>query len=181
METKVCKKCQIDKDIQHFSHEKGSHGRYYTRNVCKKCKYKQVNIETQRAKHRRYGKNNRKKITSYERNRILLDPQYKLTRNLRARIRIALKNKQKLGSAVKDLGCSIEYLKSYLESKFQSEMTWDNYGQWHIDHIKPLSKFDLTNRDQFLKTCHYTNLQPLWAKDNLKKRAKYDRDSDFRL
>ena len=51
-------------------------------------------------------------------------------------------------------------------------MSWDNYGQWHIDHIKPLAEFDLTNRPQFLAACHYTNLQPLWASANHKKGAR---------
>lgn len=51
-------------------------------------------------------------------------------------------------------------------------MTWENYGEWHLDHIKPLVSFDLTKRVQFLETCHYTNYQPLWAKDNLTKSGK---------
>jgi hypothetical protein len=95
--------------------------------------------------------------------------EYRLGMRLRNRLRSALKTGQKVGSAVRDLGCSTPELKLYLESKFQPGMTWDNYGQWHIDHIKPLAKFDLTDRKQLLQACHYTNLQPLWAGDNLRK------------
>lgn len=82
-----------------------------------------------------------------------------------------LKNNQKTGSAVSDLGCSVSDFKQYLESKFQLGMNWENYGTfgWHIDHIKPLSSFDLTNRLQFLEACHFTNLQPLWASENRQK------------
>lgn len=69
------------------------------------------------------------------------------------------------------MGCTVEELKKYLESKWQEGMSWDNYGfhGWHIDHIKPLASFNLTDRDELLKACHYTNLQPLWCKDNMKK------------
>ena len=81
---------------------------------------------------------------------------------------------------ISDLGSSIEELKLYLEKQFYNHpttneiMSWDNYGfyGWHMDHIKPLSSFDLTNRDQFLKACCYINLQPLWAEDNLFKGNK---------
>lgn len=105
---------------------------------------------------------------------------YKIATNMRIRLLKALKNNQKIGSAIKDLGCSIGELKLYLEKQFYNNqdtaepMSWDNYGMfgWHIDHIIPLSSFDLINREQFLKACHYTNLQPLWAKDNLSKNNK---------
>jgi hypothetical protein len=98
---------------------------------------------------------------------------FKLPDYLRTRIRNALKSNSKVGSAVHDLGCSINELKFHLETQFTRDMSWDNYGPyWHIDHIKPLSSFDLTNREQFLEACHYTNLQPLYWEDNLKKGAK---------
>jgi len=56
-----------------------------------------------------------------------------------------------------------------LKSNFKPGMSWDNYGEWHIDHIKPLILFDLTKRSQMLKAVHYTNLQPLWANENISK------------
>lgn len=104
----------------------------------------------------------------------------RLAGNLRARLRMAFKSGQKTGSAVKDLGCSIEELKKRFESMFYPNpetgemMTWENYGKfgWNIDHIKPLASFDLTDRKQFLEACHYTNLQPMWWKENFKKHAR---------
>lgn len=97
----------------------------------------------------------------------------KLRAYLRSRLRLAVKKGQKRGSAIKDLGCSIEQLQSYIESKFKPGMTWKNWGRgascWHIDHICPLSKFDLTDREEYCKAVHYTNLQPLWEKENLRK------------
>jgi hypothetical protein len=96
---------------------------------------------------------------------------FKLGNLLRRRLYKALKGNFKMGSAVKDLGCSTTELKKYIESKFTVGMTWENhsYTGWHIDHIKPLASFNLQDRVQFLEACHYTNLQPLWAKDNMQK------------
>jgi hypothetical protein len=100
-----------------------------------------------------------------------------IKRNLRSRLNKALKGLYKTGSAVSDLGCSIKELKVRLESMFypNSEtgevMSWDNYGKWEIDHIKPLNKFDFANLFYTKEACHYTNLQPLWPKDNLNKRC----------
>jgi hypothetical protein len=112
----------------------------------------------------------------YARNRRKTDPNFKLGAYLRNRINKAIENNQKSGSAVRDLGCSISELKEYLESLFQEGMSWENHrpSGWHIDHIIPLSSFNLKDREQFLKACHYTNLQPLWVKDNLKKNARVE-------
>lgn len=130
----------------------------------------------QSQKHKDYQKEYKKTekfknwIKQY-RKTIIPTTNSRLARNLRCRLLEAIKCNYKNGSAVRDLGCSIAELKAYLESKFQSGMSWDNYGRngWHIDHIIPLAAFDLTNKDDLLKACHYTNLQPLWATDNLKK------------
>lgn len=104
------------------------------------------------------------------------DLNYRLSMTLRSRLTKAMKNKQKFGSAVNDLGCTIEELTIYLESKFQEGMNWDNYGnksnQWSIDHIIPLSKVDLTDLIIFKEMCNYTNLQPMWHIDNMIKGNK---------
>lgn len=94
---------------------------------------------------------------------------------LRSRVRVALhgykRGSRKAGGAVKDLGCSVGELLSHLERQFSSGMTWDNYGEWEIDHIKPLSKFDLTDPVQFKEAANFKNLQPLWKEENKKKGA----------
>lgn len=124
-------------------------------------------------KKKQYRLTNKEKYNEYRRNRLKTNPAFKLSIILRSRLRMALNKQYKSGSAVRDLGCSIEELKVYLENKFQPGMTWNNHGEWHIDHIKPLATFDLTDRKQLLEACHYTNLQPLWAKDNLSKNRLY--------
>ena len=77
---------------------------------------------------------------------------------------------------MKLVGCGIDFLKKHLESKFENGMTWDNYGVngWHMDHIKPCAAFDLTLDEQQKECFHYTNIQPLWAKDNVRKHSYYN-------
>jgi hypothetical protein len=122
----------------------------------------------------------KEKWAAYEREQRRTNPQHKLRTLLRQRICNVMKrtNQVRAGSAVRDLGCSVEELKIYLESKFREGMTWENHGEWHIDHIIPLNSFNLANRKEFLKACHYTNLQPLWAEENLKKSDKLLVDSN---
>lgn len=133
--------------------------------IVKQCLYCQVDF-----KDITYGKN-RKFCTSKCSRRYLPN---RLKHNLRSRINHAIKSNFKTGSAIDDLGCSIEFLKKYLENQFTHGMSWDNYGKtgWSIDHIKPLDSFDLTDRAQYLIASNYKNLQPLWATENSKKRNK---------
>jgi len=72
------------------------------------------------------------------------------------------------------IGASPSFVMGYLEAKFTEGMTWENYGHgWHVDHILPCCSFDLTKEEEQKKCFHYSNLQPLWAEDNLKKGGKY--------
>lgn len=100
----------------------------------------------------------------------------RICNNLRSRISKIVSGTVKCGSAIEDLGCSIEEFKNYIESQFKNGMSWDNYANdsWHIDHIKPLASFNLTDEKEIKKACHYSNLQPLWAEENLKKSNKYE-------
>jgi hypothetical protein len=113
-------------------------------------------------------------IKEYNKEKWDNDIQFKLKKALRNRLCAAIKGNFKSGSAVDDLGCTVDFLKSYIESLWQPDMTWENYTihGWHIDHIKPLASFDLSDPEQLKQACHYTNLQPLWAIDNLKKSDK---------
>jgi len=115
----------------------------------------------------------REREHNYRRDRRGRDIQYKLAMAIRSRMHKAVRGAQKAGSAVRDLGCTIAELKEHIECKFQPGMAWDNWtiNSWHIDHILPLASFDLTDKKQFEQACHYTNLQPLWAKENLSKGA----------
>jgi hypothetical protein len=145
--------------------------KYREENREKMNEYFRKNRERRKEYRKGWYEKNKNKVNEYKKNRRKDDPNFKLAYYLRNRIRCAIKTGYKRGSAVKDLGCSIQELKIYLESKFDSKMNWDNWGQygWHIDHIKSLSKFNLEDRREFLLACHYTNLQPLWWRDNISK------------
>jgi hypothetical protein len=102
------------------------------------------------------------------------NPQLRFAQQLRNYMRDKLNGVKKVDTTFSLTGCSVAELKKYLESKFLPGMAWENYGihGWHIDHIRPCSSFDLTDPEQQRICFHYTNLQPLWAADNIRKGAK---------
>ena len=104
------------------------------------------------------------------------NPSFRLGCLLRTRVWRVLKEQSatKYEKFNDYIGCSTKELKEYIEAKFQPNMTWDNYGEWHIDHIKPCSSFNLADPNEQKLCFHYTNLQPLWAEDNLIKADKYE-------
>jgi len=133
--------------------------------------YRETHVEEIVEYRAEYRTTHMEKIAKYRKERIKNDPNFKIATTLRTRLIQALKGNQKVGSAVRDLGCTIPELKTYLEARFQTGMTWQNHSinGWHIDHRQPLISFDLTDRTQLLQAVHYTNLQPLWAGENLRK------------
>lgn len=146
--------------------------------------YYEEHKEERKAYTKSYGKNYREKNKEkliedkviYIRERKKIDPAFKLRENMRGRLNSALRcqNTSKNQRTMDLVGCTPEFLRSYLESLFTEGMTWDNYGPkgWHVDHILPCASFDLTKEEEQKKCFHYTNLQPLWWFDNLKKSDK---------
>jgi hypothetical protein len=146
------------------------------------AKYRKLNLEARRKAFREWRLNNPEKMRvakrNWKRKAFATDMVYKLTEYIRNRInrelRRLIENRAKKSISIRDLGCSVDELREYLESKFQPGMDWQNWSLagWHIDHIKPLKAFDLAKREELLAAFHYTNLQPLWAADNLSKGTK---------
>ncbi len=161
---KKCCKCKNWKSLDNYNYSKSHWDNL--RVDCKDCLIQ-------------WRKENREKINEkflqYEKNRKLTDAEFKLVKTLRSRLNNVLKrqNCKKNNTTIELLGCSVSFLKGYLASKFKEGMTWENHGEWHIDHIKPCASFNLIDEEEQKKCFHYTNLQPLWAFENLSKGCKY--------
>ena len=135
----------------------------------------QVFLADQRSLH---GKERREGRRRYIHNRNNSDPEFRLLNNLRNRIYCALKGAGKSRRTTELIGCTISALRAHLEKNFTEGMSWENYGKWHVDHIIPCSSFDLVLPDEQRRCFHYTNLQPLWAVDNLKKNDRLPTDRE---
>jgi hypothetical protein len=212
MQTKVCSKCKLEKDVCEF--HKHPTSKYGVRGVCKQCRllekeknklYREKNNETIKIKNKLWLENNPNYMKEYHKNYNIKnrdkinqkvkkwreknlkeilpklrkkrkekydnDLNFKLKHLLRSRINKIIKyNRNK--SSIEILGCTINEFKKYIENNFKDGMTWDNYGYygWHIDHIIPISL--AKSDDELMKLCHFTNLQPLWGIENIKKSNK---------
>ena len=105
------------------------------------------------------------------------DPNSATATLLRIRVHNALKGNRKASSTTELLGCSIEECRKHLEDQFEDGMTWENHGEWHIDHRRPCASFDLVNEEEQRMCFHHTNLQPMWGPENSSKGAFFDEDS----
>lgn len=196
MKSKKCIKCDKTRLVKFFHNNKQSKDGLYT--YCKKCKkeddkiYSLNNRDKILLNKRQYYINNKDILTKkkkeyqqrtenkakrkeykrlYESNRKNNDHLYRLTQNYKNRISKALKGiGRKSKSTEQLLGCKVCEFKQHIENQFTSGMTWENQGEWHVDHIIPISSAKTLEEREFL--FHYTNCQPLWAKDNLSKSDK---------
>jgi hypothetical protein len=140
--------------------------------------YYEKNCEKLIKKQKKYCENPevKKLINKWRREKTATNPQFAIGLRVRSRVSKALK---KVG-AVKSqktkelLGCSFEFLKEHIESQFKEGMSWENRSSFHIDHIRPLASFDLTDPEQLKAACHWSNLQPLYPIENIRKSDKYD-------
>jgi hypothetical protein len=129
------------------------------------------------AKGKQYAAEHREELNEKAKERyhirMVNDINFRITKDLRGRLGAAIRKRFKAGSAVRNLGCTIEFLKEYIAVKFYGNMTWNNWGKvWELDHIIPLWKFDLTHKEEFKQAVHYTNLQPLTIEEHQKKTNK---------
>lgn len=191
---KSCNKCGAVKQISEF-YTRGKTKGYSA--YCKSCvkennkeirlrnpqkaaeyqkKYQESNRKEIAGKIKEYYLRNKIKISDwnnqYEKQKYQTDSLFKAKRLLRQHTRRALINAAKTRSSETLLGCSFEEARLYIENKFQEGMSWHNHGEWHIDHIVPLASAQTLQEAESL--CHYTNLQPLWAKDNLAKGSRIE-------
>lgn len=166
-----CRPCKNEVDLKSY-HANQEKRRKYQDEYLEKHPDKKEKCRNQT---KEWLKNNPKYVNKWMINEIKTNPQYHIKATIGASLNHYLKN-NKNEKTIWYLGCSIKELKVHLENLFQEGMTWENYGMfgWHIDHIKPVSLFDLTDQQQLKDCWNYKNLQPLWAIDNLKKGNSYE-------
>jgi hypothetical protein len=151
--------------------------------------YSKKNRERENARCKQWYQDNKEKVNNYAREYRKTEAYRKYRRELRqrkhdtninfriievlrSRVYSVLVGKSKSASTLKLLGCDVTFLRLYLEARFTRGMNWGNFGKWHVDHIIPLAEFDLIKPEQQRQAFNYSNLQPLWGKDNLSKGYK---------
>jgi hypothetical protein len=165
-----------------------AHKRYYqnhkaeikARRLLKKAEYQAYGRKSYKknrikklAQKKIYFQSNKAKISARQSARFRIRRKTEINFRLRDNLRARLTKVVRCGGAIRNLGCSIEEFKLHLSALFKDSMSWDNYGRgvgrWSIDHIKPLSKFNLENMEELRAACHYNNMQPMWNEENSSK------------
>ena len=169
---KICNTCNKTKSLTEFGTCSISKDNHFHR--CKECqKPSEWNNEKQKLSQKKYSTNNKEKLQEKWRKR-KENVQNRIKQRLCARIKSALKevSLRKINRTYEYIGCSYDLLKRWIEFQFQYDMTWDNIGLWHIDHVIPCASFDLTNPECISECFSWKNLRPCWAEENMIKGSK---------
>ena len=186
---KVCKDCRKIESKNRYKNNKDYFLKYRADNkkniLLKNKEYRENNPELRKQHYQKnkekekkyaieYRKNNEFFYRNYYNNRYKTDVIFRLNKIIRSRLNKKLRKYDSNNSkkTIEVLGCTIQELRDYIEKQFKEGMTWNNRGLkgWHIDHIIPLSS--AKTEEELYKLCHYSNLQPLWAEENMKKSDK---------
>jgi 5-methylcytosine-specific restriction endonuclease McrA len=171
-----CRPCK--NEIDYKSHQKNFKKRSkYQKEYLDKNPEKKIKVRNQT---KQWLKDNPNYVSKWMKDKYNTDPIYYLKSILLSSLNQSLKSK-KTQNTIWFLGCNIEELKNHLESQFDSKMNWGNKGKfgWHVDHIKPLNTFDLSNPEELKQCWHYSNLRPLWWNENLSRPKNGDDSLDI--
>lgn len=167
---RVCKECAVTHWREWYDRTAEPARKYRKRtappSAAQKCPV--ARAERKRERMREWRAANRDRFAGYQKKR-REDGRIRITYSLRSRLNRIVAGRRKVASATDLLGCTVEECRKHLESQFSDGMSWDNYGEWHIDHIVPLARFSFDSDEDFRRAFHFTNLQPLWARENLSK------------
>jgi len=194
MKEKMCTACKqmFPASVVHFyAYKNGT-----LRAECRTCwalrdaSYRRKNRDKITARHKRYRQQHAQELREYQRKHLregdtqtkrreqarrrLALPVNRIKNNLRRRLHHAVACAVKHAPTFALIGCTPDQLKAHLEAAFLPGMTWENYGKggWHIDHVVPCAAFDMTKESEQKKCFHYSNLKPLWGRDNMSKGKK---------
>ena len=162
---KTCSKCKVEKNETEYYKCKGSSDGI--QGYCKECQ----NVLNLGAYYNNKAKCNKDNATQ-KKNRYQANPQFRARERVRSLFRHGIVLEFFAPKVEEIVGCDYNTFRAYITSKFTPEMSWENYGQWHLDHIIPRSAFDFLDPEQVKQAMHYTNCQPLMAVDNIKKSNK---------
>lgn len=172
-------KCSIDKRIRYeknrdeLKKKQREYNRKNRESIARKARqYREKNREIVAARNRDWKQRNREYVNNKAKEARQTDPMAALMQRVRVRLNDAIRrNGYKKSSKTNEiLGCTWEELKLYFEELFKEGMSWQNRSEWHIDHIIPIAS--AKSEKELIELCHYTNLQPLWAKENMSKGAR---------
>jgi hypothetical protein len=178
---KICRECNNELSIDNFCKHKG--GKYGVDSICKPCAVLTNNTLEGRIRAIEWSKNNKdivnKRAIARDKFKVKTDPEYRIKKYLRIRFwEVINKNKStKSKSILNIMGCTVQEYRNNLESQFKPEMTWENHGKiWEIDHIIPLSLFNLTKEEEQKKGFHHSNTQPLFKTTKIAKSFGYNNE-----